>query len=362
LQGMLIAATSVTMFNLGDSVILEHEAAYALAQEAATKLSAAAENYSRLEDCFYHLMLDESSDQAEIVSAVDQLALASEAILNAIEESRLAEEAGMKCLQGADAFAECESEEAIMFGAWHEDTNLNSGSTDPVKEEDDFFECQEDNPHDFAPGFHGKLSKQIHNRTIESSLNQINNERVLESQESDEDLISSAFKEFFGNNDDLDSADLQAPGRGSEQLKNQLSVLRDEEIAACSSAALKELSLCMEEISVLKQIAGYDKPGEVQGMLSAAAERCSYLENSLNESMGCAKGHGFSFSESLVERLPVDASEVHALYGNLGGSNPGCEGGSRVNDSDEYLISDALNEFFNESAVGRARGAGCRGE
>jgi ankyrin repeat protein len=346
LQGMLIAATSVTMFNLGDAVILEHEAAYALAQEAATKLSAAAQNYSRLEDFFYQLMLDESSDQAEIVLAVDQLVLARDAILNAIEESRVAEEAGMKCLQGADTFAICETEEAHMFGAWHEGMNLNSGSTVSVKEDDGIIEYQDDNPYTFASEFQGQISKQTQNGIIDSNSNQFSTMEVLESQESDEDLISSAFKEFFGKSDDQDSAGRQDPARGLEQLEIQLSVLRNEEIAACSSAALEELGHCMKEISVLKQlIGGYAKTGEASGMLSIAVERCMHLKDSFNESMGCAKGHEFRFCESLLERLQVDANELRTMDGDLGVSNPGWEG-SRVNDSDENLISDALNEFL----------------
>jgi ankyrin repeat protein/Ran GTPase-activating protein (RanGAP) involved in mRNA processing and transport len=343
LQGMLMAATSVTMFNLGDAVILEHEAAHALAQEAATKLSAAAENYSRLEDYFYHLMLDENSNQTKIVSAVDQLSLARESILKAIEESRLAEEAGMKCLQGADAFAICETEEAHIFGAWHDDMKLHSGSINPVKEDYCILECQDDHPHDFVPEFQGQ---KIENRIKYGNSNQIHDE-VLESQESDEDLIASAFKEFFCKNDDEDYSDCQAPTGGLEQLQNQLSVLRDEEIAACSSAALEELDLCMKEISVLKQlIAGHDKRGKAEGMLSAAAERCSHLESSVNQSMGCVKGQEFCFSGSSMERLPLDANESHAWNAYLGVSNSGPGESFRVADSDETLISDAFNEFF----------------
>ena len=335
LNNMLIAATNVAMFNLGDAVILEHEAAYALAQEAAAKLLAAAESYSRLEDHFYELMQNESSDQGDIISAVNQLTSAREEILRAIEESRLSEEAAAMCFENAEVFAICESEEAELLGAVKNleknepeyPKDLTNGTRTEIQEESTISTIALDNK--FLQSSSCKTNVDALSiitkpeNSGENLIVEVNGAEHVEAEGFEEDWISSAFNEFFKAGGNVitreDPADLEAT-----QLN--LAKQRDSDIKSCCSIALEELEMCKNEIADLKVCLSSDilNPSSFDKlyMISSADERCSNLE--------------YRFKLLLESTNPQELSGIHPHR-------------LEISDVEEELISEALQEFLSES-------------
>ena len=312
LKDMLVAATTFTLYNLGDAVLLEHEAAYAMAQEAAAKLSAAADKYSRLEDDFYQLMMDENSDQVDIISAVQQLTIAREEILRAIEDSRLAEDAAAKCFQGAEAFAQCETEEVNLLEAVKQATS--NDIADPF--EVGVIQNQ------LAP----PASVTETNQAEVSSQQEALHESMLVT-ESDDDLISSALEEFFS--EESQGINLNQ-GNG---LETDLSSQIDLEIEVCCSIALEELELCKIEIQELRKNLVVDAldPDIFNKMASVAFadHRCSILEANFGQLLKYTHSH----------RNSKYFGDDRSALGNL----------------EQDSIPAALNEFFVVSSSERDR-------